>query len=55
VAREGMTNAGKKEQRQVNRLIDKQAKEGPQSSTRPAEGRLAPRGHSTRKGQKGAK
>ena len=53
--KEGTTNAGKKEQRQVNRLIDKQAKEGPQSTTRPAEGHTAPRAHSTRKGQKGAK
>jgi hypothetical protein len=44
-----MTNAGKKEQRQVNRLIDKQAKEGPQSATRPAEG------HSPKKGQKHGK
>lgn len=55
MAREGMTNAGKKEQRQVNRLFDKQAKEGPQSSKRPAEGHTAPHAHSPKKGQKRGK
>jgi hypothetical protein len=30
--REGLTNAGKKEQRQINQIIDKQAKEGRQGA-----------------------
>jgi hypothetical protein len=52
--KERLTNAGKKEQRQINQLLNKEVKEGRQA-VRPAEGRMAPRGHSTRKGQKGAK
>jgi hypothetical protein len=49
-----MTNAGKKEQGQINQLLDKEVKEGEQS-IRPAEGRVAPRGHSPRKGRKHGK
>src|SRR5689334_6823300 len=32
IMREGLTNAGKKEQRQINQIIDKQAKEGRQGA-----------------------
>jgi len=42
--REGLTNAGKKEQRQINQLLDKQAKEGRQAA-KDVEARTVPKQH----------
>lgn len=42
--REGLTNAGKKEQRQINRLLDKRAKEGKQGA-KDTEARTVPKQH----------
>jgi hypothetical protein len=42
--REGLTNAGKKEQRQINQLLNKQVKEG-RPTLREVEGRTVPRQH----------
>lgn len=48
--RENLTNAGKKEQRQINQIIDKAAKEG-RDSLRDPLSRTVPKAHRTR-GQK---
>lgn len=45
--KEGLTNAGKKEQRQFNQILQKEVKEGRQS-VKNAEARTAPRQHSTK-------
>lgn len=45
--RENLTNAGKKEQRQINQLLDKQAKEGTQGR-KDTEARTVPKSHRTR-------
>ena len=53
--REGLTNAGKKEQRQFNQLLDKAVKEdrlGQSGQPKEVEARTVPRKHSTRKGGK---
>ncbi len=42
---EGMTNAGKKESRQINQVIDKAAKEGQSQLGKAAEARTTPRQH----------
>ena len=42
--REGLTNAGKKEQRQINQILDKQAKQGRQSN-KEAAARTVPKQH----------
>jgi hypothetical protein len=46
--RERLTNAGKKEQRQINQILDKEAKEGRQGA-KEAEARTVPKEHSLRK------
>lgn len=43
--KEGVTNVGKKEQRQFNQVLDKEVKEGRQN-VRDVEARTAPRQHS---------
>lgn len=50
---EGLTNAGKKEQRQINQKLDKAVKEGrldAKGQTKEVEARTVPKQHSTRKG-----
>ena len=42
--REGVTNAGKKETRQINQVLNKEAKEG-RGAARDAQGRTAAREH----------
>jgi hypothetical protein len=42
--KEHLTNAGKKEQRQINQIIDKEAKEGRQGA-KEAEARTVPKQH----------
>jgi hypothetical protein len=49
MAREGVTNAGKKEQRQFNQILDKAVKEGhfqKGGQQKETEARTTPRGHS---------
>jgi hypothetical protein len=47
--KEGLTNASKKEQRQINQVLNKEVKEG--RGQREAEARTVPKAHRTR-GQK---
>jgi hypothetical protein len=52
--KENLTNAGKKEQRQIDRTLEKEYKEGPIDENAPrqgkeAEARTVPKQHSTRK------
>jgi hypothetical protein len=42
--REGLTNAGKKETRQINQILNKEAKEG-RGAVRDAQGRMAAKEH----------
>jgi hypothetical protein len=42
--REGLTNSGKKEQRQINQLLTKQAKEG-RSTAKEVDARTTPKQH----------
>jgi hypothetical protein len=42
--KEGLTNAGKKEQRQINQLLNKEVKEGRQT-VKDVEGRTVPKQH----------
>ena len=49
--KENLTNAGKKEQRQINQLLDKEAKEG-RPARKEVEARTVPKQHKL-KGQKG--
>lgn len=48
---EHLTNVGKKEQRQINQLLNKEAKEG-RAGVREVEGRTVPKQHKLR-GRKG--
>ncbi len=51
---EGLTNAGKKESRQINQVIDKAAKQGdPTPTGKEAEARTAPKQHSLKGGKAG--
>jgi hypothetical protein len=45
--REGLTNAGKKETRQINQILDKEVKEG-RDKARDVEGRTAAKEHQPR-------
>jgi len=49
--KENLTNAGKKEQRQINQLLNKEVKEGRQG-VKDVEARTVPKQHKL-KGQKG--
>ena len=49
--KENLTNAGKKEQRQINQLLNKEVKEG-RPAVKDVEARTVPRQHKLR-GQKG--
>ena len=49
--RENLSNAGKKEQRQINQLLDKEVKEG-RTPVKDVEARTVPKQHRL-KGQKG--
>jgi hypothetical protein len=49
--KENLTNAGKKEQRQINQLLQKQAREG-RETLKEVEARTVPKQHKL-KGQKG--
>ena len=49
--KENLTNAGKKEQRQINQLLQKQAREG-RETEKEVEARTVPKQHKL-KGQKG--
>ena len=49
--KEGLTNVGKKEQRQINQIINKQAKEGRETRKEP-EARTVPKGHAADKSGK---
>ena len=42
--REGVTNAGKKETRQINQILNKEVKEG-RNTARDVQGRMAAREH----------
>jgi hypothetical protein len=46
IMREGVSNAGKKEQRQINQVLEKEVKEGRRQ--REAESRTVPKGRRTR-------
>ena len=46
--KENLTNVGKKEQRQINQLLNKQAKEGRQG-VQETEGRTVPKQHKLKK------